>query len=261
MQYYNPDNKAPRQFATIAVLVYFAELLLLMVLVRFSVLEPNPLTEGILVEFGETDFGVGSKELAETDVASTPPPPQPQAAEEHLETDDREDISLEQQKVEDAEQQKKPQEEQPVKQRDTVVVEERVVNKQALFPGRDAQSKTASQGVTENQGNQGAQSGGESGAMVGGGDGNDPVVVLKDRSIVGVLPKPDYDASATGRVIMDITVDENGNVMTASYRSLGSTTNNTQLIEAAHEAARKSRFSPSDNFVQGGTITYTFRMN
>ncbi|MFR9540475.1 MAG: TonB family protein [Rikenellaceae bacterium] len=199
MQYYNPDNKAPRQFATIAVLVYFAVLLLLMVLVRFSVLEPNPLTEGILVEFGETDFGVGSKE--------------------------------------------------------------RVVNKQALFPGRDAQSKTASQGVTENQGNQGAQSGGESGAMVGGGDGNDPVVVLKDRSIVGVLPKPDYDASATGRVIMDITVDENGNVMTASYRSLGSTTNNTQLIEAAHEAARKSRFSPSDNFVQGGTITYTFRMN
>lgn len=48
---------------------------------------------------------------------------------------------------------------------------------------------------------------------------------------------------------------------TAAYRSQGSTTNNSELVAAAVEAALKARFSESETIVQGGTITYIFRMN
>ncbi|MFR9534202.1 MAG: energy transducer TonB [Rikenellaceae bacterium] len=262
MHYYNPENKAPQRWAALAVVAYLLVLLLLMIFISFSTSEEDPLTEGILVQFGETDFGQGEDELVATDVAATPPPPQTQDAEEQILTDERSDIDIEQPEVKTPEKQQTPQIEQPVQQRDTVIVEERVVNKQALFPGRSTQSTSTSQGDGEESGNQGAANGGAEGGAVGGGeDGDLPVAVLKDRSVVGVLPKPAYRANVSGRVIIDITVDDSGRVKSATYRAQGSTTNNSQLVSAAQEAALKARFTPSDNFIQGGTITYVFKMN
>ncbi len=262
MHYYNPENKAPQRWAALAVVIYLLVLLLLMIFIRFTTFEEDPLSQGILVQFGETDFGEGEQELIATDVAATPPPPQRQEAEEQLLTDEREEVALEQQEVKAPEKQETEQTEQPIKQRDTVIVEERVVNKQALFPGRSSESTSTSQGESSDVGNQGAPSGGAEGAATGGGeDGDMPVAVLKDRSVVGVLPKPAYQANVSGRVVIDITVDDSGRVKSATYRAQGSTTNNSQLVSAAQEAALKARFTPSDNFIQGGTITYVFKMN
>ena len=83
---------------------------------------------------------------------------------------------------------------------------------------------------------------------------------LQGRGLVGVLPKPEYTANAAGKVLIDVTVDASGRVTTATYRQNGSTTNNSVLVEAARRAALKARFTESDRFVQGGTITYIFRM-
>ena len=83
---------------------------------------------------------------------------------------------------------------------------------------------------------------------------------LQGRGLVGVLPKPEYNANASGKVLIDVTVDASGRVTTATYRQNGSTTNNSVLVEAARRAALKARFTESDRFVQGGTITYIFRM-
>ena len=83
---------------------------------------------------------------------------------------------------------------------------------------------------------------------------------LQGRGLVGLLPKPEYNANATGKVLIDVTVDASGRVTTATYRQNGSTTNNSVLVEAARRAALKARFAESDRFVQGGTITYIFRM-
>lgn len=83
---------------------------------------------------------------------------------------------------------------------------------------------------------------------------------LQGRGLVGVLPKPEYTANASGKVLIDVTVDASGRVTTATYRQNGSTTNNSVLVEAARRAAMKARFTESDRFVQGGTITYIFRM-
>lgn len=102
-------------------------------------------------------------------------------------------------------------------------------------------------------------------ASSGKGDGSDAYAGsldagLQGRGLVGVLPKPEYTANAAGKVLIDVTVDASGRVTTATYRQNGSTTNNSVLVEAARRAALKARFTESDRFVQGGTITYIFRM-
>ena len=83
---------------------------------------------------------------------------------------------------------------------------------------------------------------------------------LQGRGLVGNLPKPSYPGSKSGKVVIRVTVDAKGKVTGASYEPKGSTTDAAELVEAAKAAARKARFTESRAAVQGGTITYVFRM-
>ena len=83
---------------------------------------------------------------------------------------------------------------------------------------------------------------------------------LKGRGLVGDLPKPSYPGEKGGKVVIRVTVDASGKVTGASFEPKGSTTDAAELIEAAKAAARKARFTESRAAVQGGTITYIFRM-
>ena len=58
-----------------------------------------------------------------------------------------------------------------------------------------------------------------------------------------------------------VTVDADGRVTGASYEPKGSTTDAPELIAAARAAALKARFTESRATVQGGTITYVFKLN
>ncbi|MFI3317015.1 MAG: TonB family protein [Rikenellaceae bacterium] len=259
MHYYNPENRESHRWAIVAVVAYFATTATLMLTLSFSVAQTPEADMGILVQFGQDEDGAGDEDLLATDVAATPPTPQEMREEEIL-TDPNQDIALEANEVVSKPQEQTTTEESQEK-RDTVV-ENRVVNQQALFPGRKESSTSTSQGESQSAGNQGSESGAQEGAAQGGGDdGVERMAVLKDRSVVGSLPKPSYTANVSGKVIVDITVDDYGNVKTASYRAQGSTTNNSQLTAAAIEAAKKARFTPGDNVIQGGTITYIFKMN
>ncbi len=261
MAYYNPENREPLLWGTVAVLLYVTMLIVVMAFVSFTQITTDPSAEGILVDFGETISGDGLEELTSTDVAATPPPIQ-EMEQESIETDPQAEVALEEQRVESPTKEPTPQREQPIEQRDTVIVEERVVNQNALFPGRGEQSSATSQGSTATSGNQGSESGTVGGAAEGSvGVGDQPTFELAGRSVVGSLPLPTYGANVSGRVIIDITVDEGGTVTSATYRAQGSTTNNSQLVAAAREAALKARFTPSDDFIQGGSITYVFKMN
>lgn len=107
---------------------------------------------------------------------------------------------------------------------------------------------------------------GEANTASGTGSGLDPVSGnldkgLEGRGLVGQLPKPDYKANVTGKVIIDVTVDAAGRVTSAEFHAQGSTTSNAVLVEAAKRAAMKARFTESASFVQGGMITYVFKMN
>lgn len=72
------------------------------------------------------------------------------------------------------------------------------------------------------------------------------------------LPKPDSSFNKEGTVVVSITVDANGKVISA--RAIGGTVSDRTMRALAEEAAQKAVFSTGSSEVRG-TITYTFRFN
>ena len=84
---------------------------------------------------------------------------------------------------------------------------------------------------------------------------------LQGRGLVGDLPRPSYPGGKSVKVVIRVTVDARGRVTGASYEPVGSTTDAPELVAAARQAALKARFTESRAAVQGGTITYVFKLN
>lgn len=87
-------------------------------------------------------------------------------------------------------------------------------------------------------------------------------VSLNGRSIVGEMEQPMNTSNREGRVVIEITVDQQGKVTQARARARGSSIQNTMLWKAAEEAARKTQFNADLNSpaLQIGTITYVFKL-
>lgn len=84
---------------------------------------------------------------------------------------------------------------------------------------------------------------------------------LQGRGLVGALPAPRYPAgNKGGKVVVRVAVDRGGNVTSATYEPKGSTTSDSALVQAAIEAAKRAIFTESAAFIQGGTITYIFKL-
>ena len=84
---------------------------------------------------------------------------------------------------------------------------------------------------------------------------------LNGRSISGGgLPVPSNMTHDEGRVVVTITVNPAGMVITTSI-NLRTNTTNPELRQAAEEAAKRARFNKVDGLEnQTGTITYYFKM-
>lgn len=73
------------------------------------------------------------------------------------------------------------------------------------------------------------------------------------------LPKPEYNIQREGIVVVEVTVDKNGNVTNAVPGVRGSTTINDYLMTSARNAALRAKFNVIDSpSFQKGTITYQF---
>ncbi|MBD3635871.1 MAG: hypothetical protein HUJ25_00905 [Crocinitomicaceae bacterium] len=74
------------------------------------------------------------------------------------------------------------------------------------------------------------------------------------------LPRPGYTCNSSGTVVIDIKVDQAGNIKGASYNSSLSSGATECMIDKALRYAKKSRFnySGSASGSQSGTITYKF---
>ncbi len=121
---------------------------------------------------------------------------------------------------------------------------------------------TSSEGETGTPGNQGQpegspQAGAHSGTPGGGGKGIS--YSLAGRTPIR-LPKPEYNYQEEGIVVVEVTVDRNGNVTKAIPGVKGSTTLNEYLLSVAKKAALASKFDrkPDAPAYQKGTITYHF---
>ncbi|WP_299890339.1 TonB family protein [uncultured Lacinutrix sp.] len=72
------------------------------------------------------------------------------------------------------------------------------------------------------------------------------------------LPIPIYLCEARGKIVVNITVNNNGKVTSTSINS-SSTSSNTCLQQHALEYAKESRFNNSSKKSQIGTITFSFQ--
>jgi len=133
--------------------------------------------------------------------------------------------------------------------------------------GGTGNGQGTSQGVTYPGGNQGVPTGSPNANTYGpggsgsGDKGNGPSYSLAGRHHTS-LPKPNYPGNEEGVVVVQITVDKNGNVTKAEAGVRGSNTMNQELLAAARKAALATKFNADNNAAafQIGTITYRFSL-
>lgn len=89
-----------------------------------------------------------------------------------------------------------------------------------------------------------------------------PSFDLSGRSIMGRMEQPANTSNREGRVVVEITVNQRGQVTKAKARARGTTIQDVVLWKAAEDAARKTLFNTDFNSppMQLGTITYVFRL-
>ena len=258
--------------------IFHVAVTLIIIFLGFSTPLPLPGEEGIIINFGTDDDGLGftqpQRQESSPQTSAPPPASEPDVVEEII-TQDIEDApalpSPQTEEVVPPEPVQPVEDPRPEPEQETVSEEiaeevaERAPNPNALFPGRTANRDTeASEGETTGPGNQGRESGSTDSPHRIGGDSGTPDGIsfsLDGRNPVE-LPKPDYNHPVEGIVVVEVTVNRNGDVTTARAGVRGSTTQNINLMNAARRAAERAKFNvrPDAPASQKGTITYHFRL-
>jgi periplasmic protein TonB len=260
-----------RKKGVIGSIIVHAIMLLVILYFGFTAPYPPPPEQGILVNFGTDETGFGAEEpmlAAKSDEIPTAPPPTVSDKEELL-TQDVEDAPVIDKKKESVKKEVKKVVKpliEPTKETtttETKVTKDPVVNKKALYTGKKTDSNsTGSEGVAGGTGNQGSVNGSTDSKVRGEGSGNGPTFSLDGRTQLSI-PKPDYNYQVEGKVVVDIIVDNLGNVVRATPGARGSTTTDVNLYSAARKAAMTAKFDRKSDAppTQKGTITYVFILN
>ena len=266
--------------------VFHGIILFLLIFFGFSYPDPPPEDEGILVNFGTSETGLGTVEPAGdefqgSDEAEPVPTPvttpvvpqrqtQPQKVAEKVVQDFEEapvkerkptpeeirQQELEKQRLEEL---RKKREEEERKRRQQEEIQNRA---KSAFGSAGVGTTEGSEGVTSGTGNQGTL-GGTPGAPnygEGGGLGSGISYGLGDRKVRGTLPLPMLSGCVvTQRIVIrvQINVDQEGNVAGAP-RILESTFQDDCIYKAVIEAASKAKFNADSGaaFRQQGWIRY-----
>lgn len=221
-------------------------LILCLLLMGLRYPDPPPPELGVEMDMGEfSDVGTDSEHAAEggEDLSSE----SSYANDDNNElTQQSEDVPLTSKKTPSPTKNKK-------KPKDNVKPqsEETKVDQNALFTkGRVKKGSGGSTGVGEGSGK---GSGGE-----GGGSGIS--FSLAGRGSKS-LPGPTATSSENGNIVVEIRVDQEGNVVFAKAGVRGTTLCDTNLWRRCEQAAKKSKFTakPDAPELDPGTITYIFR--
>lgn len=258
----NEQKERKSRYAALAGTILFHALaLVVLLLLAFHTPLPLPGEEGVEVNLGYSDEGMGEIQPEVPALApNAAPPPSQSRADERLVTENTEETpALEKVK-------KKIEKPNPVPvTKPTAVVEkpkEPTVNQKALYPGKS--TKTApggNQGITGKPGDQGKPDGtpGSPNYEGNGGKGNGISYDLGGRGARS-LPKPAYNSPEQGKIVVSIKVNKEGKVTYASAGAKGTTISEINLRQQAENAALKTMFAPDAEAPeeQRGTITYVF---
>jgi outer membrane biosynthesis protein TonB len=269
--------------------IHLVVLALLLVL-GFSATPPPEAEEGILVNFGTDETGMGLIEPSPPAIQEETSPPLPSDAskntnEDALLTQNTEeaptvkkvDPEAEKKRLEKIETDKKHREEleaekirkeQEELERKRIEAEQKrqadITNrtKNALANSKNAGTTSTGEGVTSGQGNQGVPTGAVDSQNRGEGSGLGDKGISYDLQGRGFqkLPLPKYDYQGEGKVVVEVSVDRSGKVVQAVPGIKGSSTLDEYLLKVAKDAALEAQFEvkPDAPVIQKGTITYNF---
>lgn len=268
------QEKQSKRAGFAGTLAFHGLILLILLIIRWTTPVPPPEEEGILINFGSSDQGMGdiqptnpsnadspqesnADELKEPEAATpTPVKPQPQMTQD---VEDAPKINKEKTKPKPLEESKPKPAEQPKKK------EEPKPDPKALYPGKkNTQGKgtPGNEGETGKPGDQGRPDGSaDSKSHSGSGKGNSGISFdLAGRQMVR-RPSLSDQSQETGKVVIEVIVDKDGNVTSVNGPARGSTTAAQVLVSKAKQAAREAKFSKSPEGVeeQRGTITFVFK--
>ena len=137
------------------------------------------------------------------------------------------------------------------------------INKKALFSAaKNKTEKDTLAAQTAREVTDALKAGHALGNTKTGETSGEPKANLKGRTLNGTLPRPSYPVQATGTVVVDIWVDNYGNVQKAIAGAEGTTVTSKDLWNAARKAAMGAHFNMSADAppLQKGTITYIFKL-
>lgn len=261
------NEKKNRTIAAIGTLLVHALVLLVLFLMAFRTPLPLPGEEGVEVDLGLYNQGMGMVQPDQPAIPepATPEPPREEDADkgkEELVTQDTEEVPAIA-KVKEEKPKKQP-ETKPEKQPEPPVETPKpTVNQRALFKGPNKSQDGGSEGITGQPGDQGNPNGMKDVKKYDGqgGQGNGPGYSLGGRGAKS-LQRPSTEFPEEGHVVVAIWVDREGNVVRAEIAK-GTDVTNKEMHDMALEAARRSKFSPDPTAPeeQKGSITYTFVQN
>ncbi len=183
----------------------------------------------------------------------------------------KEKIALEQKRKQEAEQRAREEAERKKREEEQRKIDEIDARTQGAFANKSSGSggqgsgDGKSKGATFPGGNQGVATGDTDAGKYGqGGSGTDNQGSGVSFDLAGrkanSLPKPTYPGNDSGLVTVRITVDQNGNVTSAVPGVPKTTIMNQKFLNAAKQAALKTKFNANQNApaYQQGTISYNF---
>ena len=137
------------------------------------------------------------------------------------------------------------------------------IDKRALFRAADNKTqKDTLAAQTAREVSDALKAGHAQGNTRTGETSGEPNAKLAGRSVNGTLPRPSYAVQASGKVVVDIWVDNYGTVQKAVAGAEGTTVTDKTVWQAARKAALGASFNMSADApaLQKGTITYIFNL-
>ncbi len=270
MDYQQEENNYPKAFVATGIIMA-----VLIALCYFIVFKNPPTPEdgtgGILVNYGTTDQGMGSdytsvEEPSKAEKANhtrptkvTPAPPTEQKTQV-----DQSDKKVVTQNTEDApvvNANSKKVSNTPATEQVTKPVK-KTVNQNALYKGKSNNATGEGDGTTGTPGNQGKPNGSTLATNYDGTGSGNGGLQMAQRSFVE-KPSVTDDNRRTGKVVVDIRVDKNGDVVYVRAGAAGTTITDFGLLQKCEDAVRNSKLNASENAPenQSGKVVFVFKVN
>jgi hypothetical protein len=268
--YYEEENNYPKAFLATGIILG-----VMMLLCYFIVFQNPPLedmgTGGILVNYGTTNEGMGKDIMSDEEPSVSPKAnhtqpnkvtrAQPTEQKTRVESSDKKIVT---QTAEDAPEvaanSKKTS--KSVATQPSKPVKKEVVNNAALYKGPSSKGSGGGDGTTTTPGNQGSPNGSTLSNNYGPGGSGGGLHGMPNWSFVNALNVTNTNRMP-GVVVIDITVDPNGNVIQANYDKRKSRMADLNLIDKCIEVVRNSKLTASSpaSGNSKGTVNFIFNVD